>query len=376
MNFLLHICKKAGEDFCLKFKTKTKDYRLIVRAKIASSECLNDKELDFFARKMFRGFLKPQILKKNLVEYTGPIGISLLNRLKKPISKYEFFFMMEQIVMATIRIHSNNLFVHNLVLDLKNVYINELTKEMQFLYVPLLQKKQNENVLEFMENIIYAVIPDDSTKTDYISKYAYFLKSQKEYIPEVVEKYIMHEEKDVVSTIRKNDVGQSGFMTNKPKDYYEHYDTTMSNTYDEATGLLSMMEDEEATGLLMDEFEATGLLNEEEGTALLQENYVSPTYKKVPSMKRVSTGEEISITKSIFRIGKEQNYVDYCVTGNSAVSRSHADIVTRGSMYFVVDLNSKNKTYINEQPLIPQSEVQIFDGDKLTLANEEFFFRI
>ena len=127
----------------------------------------------------------------------------------------------------------------------------------------------------------------------------------------------------------------------------------------------------------MEDFEATGLLTEnDEGTALLTENYATPTYQRFPSITRKSTGEEIQISKNVFRIGKEQSYVDYFVANNSAISRSHADIITRGQKYFVVDLNSKNKTYINEQPLPPQSEVEIFDGDKLKLANEEFIFHM
>ena len=359
----------------MKFKTKIKDCRLLVRVKFSSGECLNDKELDFFARKFFRGFLKPQVLKKNLVEYSGPTGISLLERLKKPVSKYDFFFIMEQIVVATQKIENNNLFLHNLVLDKKYVYINEITKEMQFMYAPLLQKKQENDVIEFMESIIYSVIPDSTENTDYISKFTYYIKNLKEYNPDMIEKYITKEERGVVNTIKKNNVGQSGFMTDKPKDYYDHYsNVSQGNFEEEATGLLA---EDEATGLLFEDYEATGLLNEnDEGTALLTNDYTTSTYASFPSIQRVSTGENISINKSVFRIGKEQNYVDYCVTNNSAVSRSHADIVTRGQTYFVIDLNSKNRTYINEQPLQPQCEVEIFDGNKLKLAEEEFIFQI
>ena len=87
------------------------------------------------------------------------------------------------------------------------------------------------------------------------------------------------------------------------------------------------------------------------------------------------TDEVISINKPVFRIGKENSYVDYFVMNNNAVSRSHADIITRGRNYFVVDLNSKNHTYINNQMLLVKCETQIFDGDILKLANEEFIFR-
>ena len=64
----------------------------------------------------------------------------------------------------------------------------------------------------------------------------------------------------------------------------------------------------------------------------------------------------------------------YFVTNNIAVSRSHADIITRGTLYFVMDLNSKNHTYINNQEIPIHCEVEIHDGDRLKLGNEEFVF--
>lgn len=69
-----------------------------------------------------------------------------------------------------------------------------------------------------------------------------------------------------------------------------------------------------------------------------------------------------------------KGYVDYFVTNNNAVSRGHADIITRGNRYFVRDLNSKNKTFINGQAIPAQYECEIFDGNRLTLGNEEFIF--
>jgi len=38
-------------------------------------------------------------------------------------------------------------------------------------------------------------------------------------------------------------------------------------------------------------------------------------------------------------------------------------------------LNSKNRTFINGRVIPIREEVPIRDGDKLTLANEEFIFR-
>lgn len=217
-----------------------------------------------------------------------------------------------------------------------------------------------------------------------------------------VEAFVAKEDRSVVNTIKKQNAGQSGFMTNKQQHYYDHYEQKngtkddddeptglLSDEDDEPTGLLSQGDDEatgllendedEATGLLSgvnDEDEATGLLSnsdEDEATGLLIENNANVRF---PSLFRVLTEETISVNKPVFRLGKERSYVDYFVTNNIAVSRSHADIITRGNNYFVKDLNSKNHTYINGQELPIQMEVEINDGDSLKLGNEEFIFHV
>lgn len=345
----------------VKYKSKTKDCQLIVKAKLSSNEKINERELDFFSRKYIRGLLKAKYVKKfgmESIEYTGPIGISLWERLKKPVTKYDFLFIIEQIVDITQKIQMNSMSLNKIVWDIHQVYINETTREIKFIYLPLEGITAEADIQGFIDSIIYSVNPAQNQNSDYISRFVYFMKDLTAFDADKIEKFILKEDRNVVNTIKKYYAGQSGFMTDKPKDYYNHYDN------DEKTDLL----DDEATALL-DAEEETGLL-EEEGTVLLQEE----EQVHFPTLYRVLTNENINVNKSVFRIGKEKSYVDYFVNNNNAVSRSHADIITRGQKCFVMDLNSKNKTYINGLPIPVQQEVEIFNGDSLRLANEEFVF--
>lgn len=103
---------------------------------------------------------------------------------------------------------------------------------------------------------------------------------------------------------------------------------------------------------------------------------VASAQPSFPYLIREKTGERVSVDKPSFRIGKERQYCDYFVSDNSAVSRSHADILTKGNRYFIVDNNSTNKTYVNFRAIPILTEVEIFDGTKLRLANEDFTFHI
>lgn len=100
------------------------------------------------------------------------------------------------------------------------------------------------------------------------------------------------------------------------------------------------------------------------------------TPKAEPYLLRVKTGEKVTITKPVFRVGKERSYVDYFISDNTAISRSHANIVNRNGEYFIVDTNSTNHTYVNGGMIRSNVETALNHGAKIRLANEEFEFKM
>ncbi len=97
---------------------------------------------------------------------------------------------------------------------------------------------------------------------------------------------------------------------------------------------------------------------------------------KAPCLIRVKTKEKISLTKPVVRLGRARDFVDYCIHDNPAVSQSHANIFNRGGTCFIVDTNSTNHTYVNGTMLSVGAEVQLNEGDKIRLGNEEFDFKL
>ncbi len=95
-----------------------------------------------------------------------------------------------------------------------------------------------------------------------------------------------------------------------------------------------------------------------------------------PILVRRKNGERIPINRSPFKIGKERSYVDYFVSDNTAVSRSHACILTRGGSYYIIDTNSTNHTYINDRIIESNVEVPLNSGDRVMLGDEEFVFQV
>lgn len=100
----------------------------------------------------------------------------------------------------------------------------------------------------------------------------------------------------------------------------------------------------------------------------------TPAAPVQPYLLRVKNNERIPINKPSFRIGKERSFVDYFIADNTAISRSHANILNRDGEYYIVDTNSTNHTYVNGVMIRSNVETKLTHGAKITLANESFEF--
>lgn len=97
---------------------------------------------------------------------------------------------------------------------------------------------------------------------------------------------------------------------------------------------------------------------------------------KQPYLIRESSDERIDIIKPVYSIGKDKNTVDYVIGANSVISRRHAEIITKGKHYFICDKSSTNKTYVDDKEIPAEEVIEIFNGTRFKLANEEFTFYI
>ena len=80
---------------------------------------------------------------------------------------------------------------------------------------------------------------------------------------------------------------------------------------------------------------------------------------------------QLVVDRSDYRIGKNPD-MDGVVTFNKFIGRTHCMILKNGSSFSVVDLNSKNGTFINQSRLSPQQPYGLKTGDVLRLANSDF----
>lgn len=92
----------------------------------------------------------------------------------------------------------------------------------------------------------------------------------------------------------------------------------------------------------------------------------------IATLVRERSGEEITIDRPEFVLGKNPNTTDYAVRDNNTVSRTHASITwSEEDNYKIVDLGSMNGTYVNGEG-VGQEGKSIADGDLIELSDECF----
>lgn len=327
-----------------KLKVSIKKSTVTAMMKAGRKERINETELSQLARIKPCGIMHVTKTKKDSVIYTCPANINLTDRLKKAISKYDFFFMIEQIVIMVEDVYNNGLNVNSVRFNMDDVYINEMTKEMYFIYFPIVGGQESADIVGFIENIIYTMTPVINEDTNYISRFMYYVRSFHGFNGNAIEKYISREERAVVNVLKNKAV-------------------TMQQTMQQQIMQQAMQGSMDGTTVLSDD-----------GISVQQIQQMQPVNYHFASLTRQVTGEKIELCKPSFVLGKNPEKSDYAVADNTNISRVHAVITTRNGRYYVMDQNSTNGTFINGRIIKAGQETEILPGDCLMLANEEFIF--
>ena len=207
-----------------KYKPKVKDARLTVRARLSWKEKLNEQLLAAVTEKTPHSLLKPKLVKKNVIEYSGPQGVPLELFLKKPGDAYSFHYIMEQIALLEQELSDAQLPAAYLIDDFHFVFVNESTKEIRFLYLPLLNGAAAMSIPELMCSIARMWNAEQGTDKDlqYASRFVSMVSSQQSPQPGEILNYLSRILKHRTAASAKSG-SKSGFLTDKRAEYYEHY---------------------------------------------------------------------------------------------------------------------------------------------------------
>lgn len=353
------------------YKVVNKNNNLILVAKCQKNQQLNLKEVELLQRYSL-DFIVPLHIEikghKFILHYNITGYITMKQLLANTMNKALFTSILEDFINVTKQINRLYLNYKNLELDFDYILINPSTKKLAFLYIPIQYYDNGRALKDFFTVLIQNSTFSTKEDTSYVKEFIQVL-SRPDFSVVSIDDYIR------ILT------GKSAIIN----DYYGRCSVCGAEITDHARFCMkcgSPIQEESVEFKTVNTYNSnsnnsneTTVLgsNESEGTTVLgSEDIYEPTY---PYLIRTKSDEKIMVNKQSFRIGKEIQ-CDYSVSDNSAVSRNHADILTKNGRFFIVDNNSTNKTYVDYKPIPSSTEVEIFPGSRLRLANEDFEFNI
>lgn len=312
--------------------------------------------------------------------------------LKKALNKETFARILKNILENLKATQETFINQQMLLLDFEHVLVNPATEYIYFTCVPIQGIETGTPLRDFLLNIIQYSTFVPGEDNSYIREYITILNSGINFSVFELEEYI-----NKLTGRKSHNEGQmkecpgchqmvkrgtnycpycgtkvTGTTGNVGKKIYDPLSGDISDEPSDSNGNSNHPEPNTNTQGLSS---GTTVLGADPGgtTVLGSEELDMPAY---PYLIRNKNEEKIPVDKPVFRIGKEKQYSDYFVSDNNAVSRSHADIITRNGRYYIKDLNSTNKTYVDGKAIPIEKEVEIFSRTKLRLANEDFVFYI
>lgn len=313
--------------------------------------------------------------------------LTLQNYLEAPLNKATFAQLLSSILKTLQSMQTQHFSQGCLLMDFDKVLVIPSTQEICFAYVPIQGYESGGVLREFLLNIIQFGSFDPGENNGYIKEYIRILNSGinfsvfelEQFLDRLGDKKSAEAERVCPRCNNRVTLG-SRFcnicgcnLTGEKRigaDVYDPWDSDGYTHDDERdskkeSGNTRDIGDE--TRVLVEEVDAGGT------TVLGSGSLYQPTF---PYLIRKKNEEKIVIEKPVFRLGKEKQYCDYFISDNTTVSRSHADIITRGDRYFILDQKSTNGTFIDGRSIPYKQEVELFSGTEIRLSNEEFTFYI
>ena len=369
----------------LKFTEKNNGVCIICR--FTGNETLNEAEYRYFTDNRIRGWLTPHAAAVDKLEYTGTQGVPLTNVLRHGVDKQLYYHIVAQLLTVLDTAATCGFNMPNIVLDPDYITYDTDSRELWLFYLPLwYNESTNDGIVNCLRRI--STFAEYRSKEDFSSVDGFMnfvCRADGFTVGEAME-YIRREAPEAVPAPKRPAAAASQparpqVSRPEPTRIPEPVRQRQPDPQDMAQAIINginegsreFMQTEEPR---LPEPKIIPSLNEEKRPVVpeLKKRDIPRPVVKYPTLTRRATGVTVNIDKPVFRIGKERDKVDFCVTENRTVSRLHATIYSRNGSCFVEDNNSTNRTYINGTPVLPDREIKLKSGDVLKLSDEEFDF--
>ena len=85
------------------------------------------------------------------------------------------------------------------------------------------------------------------------------------------------------------------------------------------------------------------------------------------------TGRALELVKSRHTFGRREG--DFIFPTDKQISKTHWRTHFREGHFFIEDLNSSNRTFLNDRPIAPRTQIRLATGDCIRFGNQSYIFR-
>lgn len=369
---------------------KRKGMRMLL-VKGEKGQQLSEWELNHINSNQVSGLLQVAVRKKGFcyhLEFDITGYITFREFLQIPMTQESFTHVLQNILDNLHSVKEKHFNEQLILYDMDKVYINPATQRLFFTYVPLQPFENNKTLQEMLLDIISYCAFDESEDTEYVTEYISILNRGINFSQFDLEEYVQRMLKTingeydgetvecpkcgsllpasaVVCSCGRKMQGVTG-STNSARS--QVYDMFQNGSSHHPVKVAASNEHIPTASAAEDKHADTKPPQRKKQTTVLS-LYDDEEIDAVAHLLQISTGEKISIDKTPFRLGRESG--DYVIP-NCYISEPHMDIIRRGNRFFAVDLDSRNKSYIDKEVLVPRQETELVNGCQLKLANEKF----
>ena len=399
-----------------KIVIQTKHGKTVIKNRLSYPETVNERVNNAIVSGMFDGFLPVSIRQKRkdtIIECVVQDLVSANQYFQGVVSRKMFLDFAVQIAGLIKNCEKNMISANNLDLQKDRVFVDPITKAVKCIYWPVVNNQQADPPNIFLKQLPYDISFNPHEDKSYIEQYASFFDGYKPFSINEFERFLLKLQGKATNPTRTPSETLSGKLAeeeaarnaqqsnpaieyNPLSDQRDNRGSHGNDTHSRSIiycskcgakndaganycaacgnkiGPLPNSADTNTSGSKKQPRGTTVLGAVNGGTVVL--GYDEPDEPVYPRLVRKKTGESFSIDKPVFRIGTEQPYCDLFISDNTYISRSHADIITRDGRFYIVDKNSTNRTFVDGKVVARETEVEVYDGTIIKLANEEFDF--
>lgn len=296
--------------------------------------------------------------------------ISLKDFLLNPLNKRTFTNLLTNILNNLKNLQSAYYNHQYILMDVNAAMVSPTTQQVSFVYVPITFYESGTSMKEFLLGIIQCCSFAPGENTDYVREYIRILNAGINFSVFDLEEFIKKLTMDGQGGMQIKKCTRCGTSVPPNVNFCSSCGMKISGLkiennhgiYDMKSNIHQEIQKEDVSRPRVDR---------------LGETISGSVFEaRKAFLTRCKNGERIAIVGEQFVIGKDPYNCNYFINDNPAVSRRHAVIKYANGIWVINDLKSTNKTYINDRELAPGVDVELVEGTRVTLGNENFIFNL